>query len=1119
MLESLWLHPLRRALLGRPFRISRSKIALVRRRTVLCLEELEDRLTPSTVIINVNDNSDVLDNPATVTVSQLGSQVSLRDAINAANNTGNSNSYVINLQANTTYDLTTIDNYSGGPNGLPAITSSITIEGNGAVIQGMGSCRQFYVSPAGSLTLEDLTLQGGVDQGGSGTNGGGGGLGAGGAIFNAGTLTLIGVTIDNSSAVGGNGTSESDTIPGGDGGGMGGGSGGGVAGSGLDGVGGSGGFGGGGGAGYRDGGDGGFGGGGGAQVNPGFNGGGIAGYLGGNGSYGHSNSHLGGGGAGMGGAIFNMGGSLTLTNSTLAENEARGGNGYEDGSGAGGGIFNLDGTVTLLFSTLADNLTLDDYKFGAGAVSGDNDLYNLTYDTSPSSTPQPATVTIQDSILADNTPGSGFYDLFDDGGGPVTLNAPNLVMGTYGNGITGQNSDIYADPQLGPLANNGGPTPTMAPASTSPADQAGTPVSGITTDQRGQTRSTTAPTLGAVEIQTSATAVTSNPTVSYNSAKQTVTVTASVSSTETVNNGTVTFSISGVGTDVQANVVNGQASAVFTINAGTAAGQYTITAAYSGFGFTSSASTPSTDGVLTISSPSNPASTTTAVSNTTTAFSEDNQNVTLTADVTSSGGSVNEGTVTFTVLQGSTVIDNAVTSGTVSNGQASASYVLPANAAPGTYTVEAVYNTGPDFNTSSDLSHTLTINIASTSITAANATTPFDTSQQNVTLTADVTSGAGPVNQGTVTFTVLQGSTVIGSAVTSGTVSNGQASISYALPANTVAGTYTIDAVYNAGADFLGSSDTVHALTVGQFATTTTAGNASAVFSTSNQNVALTAQVSSSLGPVNEGAVTFTLLQGGTVIGSAVTSSISNGQVKAIYVLPGGAPSGSYTLSADYSDSLGNFASSSDETHTLTVATMLPTTTTVSNAAATLSASDQKVTLTAQVSSSDPVNQGTVTFTVLQGSTTLGSATTPIPVSNGQTSIIVVVIVLPAGVQPGSYTIKADYSDESNLFADSSGTAALVVKAPAASGNSSSSSGGAAMSAGFVGLAIEEFELTLDSVLAMIEGAMGMPHASQDAAILQLNAAINNDPMLSTFEGALAISLGQNAVLNALSGI
>jgi hypothetical protein len=40
-----------------------------RRRVRHCLEELEERLLPSVVPINVNDNRDVLDNPANVTVA------------------------------------------------------------------------------------------------------------------------------------------------------------------------------------------------------------------------------------------------------------------------------------------------------------------------------------------------------------------------------------------------------------------------------------------------------------------------------------------------------------------------------------------------------------------------------------------------------------------------------------------------------------------------------------------------------------------------------------------------------------------------------------------------------------------------------------------------------------------------------------------------------------------------------------------------------------------------------------------------------------------------------------------------------------------------------------------
>ena len=97
--------------------------------------------------------------------------MTLRDAINAADNTGGlGNSYVINLQANTTADdLTKVDNYWYGPDGLPAIAAAVTIQGNGSTVQrtalGTPDFRLFYVSggfdglAAGRLTLENLTLQ------------------------------------------------------------------------------------------------------------------------------------------------------------------------------------------------------------------------------------------------------------------------------------------------------------------------------------------------------------------------------------------------------------------------------------------------------------------------------------------------------------------------------------------------------------------------------------------------------------------------------------------------------------------------------------------------------------------------------------------------------------------------------------------------------------------------------------------------------------------------------------------------------------------------------------------------------------------------------------------------
>jgi hypothetical protein len=129
--------------------------------------------------------------------------------INTANSNGQSN--VINLTAST-YDLATVNNFWYGPNGLPAISSNLTIHGNGAIIQRDPSSstpnfRLFYVSGGlelspGSLSMDNVVLQGGVAKGGD-SNEGGGGLGAGGAIFNQGTLKLTDVTLDNNQAMGG----------------------------------------------------------------------------------------------------------------------------------------------------------------------------------------------------------------------------------------------------------------------------------------------------------------------------------------------------------------------------------------------------------------------------------------------------------------------------------------------------------------------------------------------------------------------------------------------------------------------------------------------------------------------------------------------------------------------------------------------------------------------------------------------------------------------------------------------------------------------------------------------------------------------------------------------------
>jgi hypothetical protein len=316
------------------------------------------------------------------------------------------------------------------------------------------------------------------------------------------------------------------------------------------------------------------------------------------------------------------------------------------------------------------------------------------------------------------------------------------------------------------------------------------------------------------------------------------------------------------------------------------------------------------------------AATTTTAANATAVYSAGSQAVTLSATVTSTAGTVNAGIVTFT-LQGTQVV-----SGTVTNGAATAVCTLPAGTAAGIYPISAVYNGGGGFSGSSGTS-SLTVNLppsATTTTTAANATTTFSGSSQAVALSATVTSTAGTVNAGTVTFTVR------GTQVISGTVTNGAASGVYTLPAGSAVGSYPISAVYNGGGGFGGSSGT-SSLTVNSSSTSTTAANATATYSASGQPVTLSATVTSTAGAVNEGTVTFTVLEfvaapidppGTTntiqvVYGTPVTSgTVTNGAAAAVYTLPAGAAVGCYTISAVYNDT-ANFATSADSTHTLTV--------------------------------------------------------------------------------------------------------------------------------------------------------------------------------------------------------
>lgn len=432
--------------------------------------------------------------------------------------------------------LSTVGDNTYGPSSL-IISNALTMEGNGIIIERDASVenfRLFYVSPTGSLTLRNVTLRDGLAKGGDGGGfyqrgaAGGGAAGIGGAIFNQGTLVLDKSTLTGNGATGGNGgiflgpggsgsgggggglASDGDPDPdpyGSTVGGSGGGPNGGLGGTSSTQNGGAGGIGGGGGGAYRGGGytggAGGFGGGGGGGGGytiglggpGGFGGGGggtassasgavvaLGGFGGGSGALGTIDGNvggLGGGGAGLGGAVFNDGGYLAITNCTISENAAEGGNGgarYDSiagaGAGFGGGLFNHDGMVVVINSTLANNTVAT--GTGTTPIAGGGGIYSLEQSGV-------AELHMLNVILA-NSIGGG--DAVNDGG---TVTGDHNLIETS-SGLLGGIVSVTNDPVLGPLADNYGLTFTHALLSGSPAIDAGEDAACPATDQRGAIR-------------------------------------------------------------------------------------------------------------------------------------------------------------------------------------------------------------------------------------------------------------------------------------------------------------------------------------------------------------------------------------------------------------------------------------------------------------------------------------------------------------------------------------------------------------------------------------------------------------------------------------------------------
>ncbi len=203
------------------------------------------------------------------------------------------------------------------------------------------------------------------------------------------------------------------------------------------------------------------------------------------------------GGSGNGGGIDNGGGTLAISDSTFSANSASGGDGsyggggggfYGSGGGAGnGGGISDSGTLAISDSTFSGNSASGGVGVGGVGAGNGGGIAIL-------GTGNPKVTTIN-SIFQNTQGGNVSFDLgvtFHSLGHNLFSDAPSFGL---------DSTDLIdTDPLLGPLADHGGPTLTMALLPGSPAIDAGMSLADVTTDQRGIPRSQgSAPDIGAFE--------------------------------------------------------------------------------------------------------------------------------------------------------------------------------------------------------------------------------------------------------------------------------------------------------------------------------------------------------------------------------------------------------------------------------------------------------------------------------------------------------------------------------------------------------------------------------------------------------------------------------------------
>ena len=175
-------------------------------------------------------------------------------------------------------------------------------------------------------------------------------------------------------------------------------------------------------------------------------------------------------------------GRLTVTNVTFDHNQTT----VAD-TGMGGAVAISTGPADFVNCTFANNYA----KFHGGGLQLGGD----------------AAVSLQNTLFYQNTSNrdggwANFHtnrEVDEDRGGNMQYLAEDLVIDSNSDALISANAE-RADPLLQPLADNGGPTETMALGDGSPALDAGTASGAPDAEQRGEPRDSS-PDIGASDAQ------------------------------------------------------------------------------------------------------------------------------------------------------------------------------------------------------------------------------------------------------------------------------------------------------------------------------------------------------------------------------------------------------------------------------------------------------------------------------------------------------------------------------------------------------------------------------------------------------------------------------------------